>query len=235
MPTGFTRKKIKGEKTVGEKLKLARQRMGGSLELVERETKVSLKYLELIEAGKYEELPAEVYVIGFLRRWAEFLQLDQKELIAQYQDERKIILSVNSLTKKNKPESILKPNSDDKLLKTPSFVITPKLILSSLVIILVIGILSYIWYQVKSFASAPPLELNSSGIEQIVKVESIAISGQTDPGANLFINNQAVSVDQNGNFSQLVKLTSGVNNIEITAKNKANKETKKIIKLLAEY
>lgn len=234
MTTGFTRKKIKSNKTVGEKLKSIRLRMGYTLELVERETKVNLKYLMLIEDGDYTKLPAEVYVIGFLRRWADFLGIDKKELIKQFQDEKKIILSYKPAEKVTK-SNIIKPDSQSELLKTPGLIITPKLILSSLVIILVMGILSYIWYQVKGFAAAPPLELDNSDLAQIVKVESISVSGQTDPGASLFINSQAVLVDSSGSFSQVIKLSSGVNNIEITAKNKANKETKKIIKLLAEY
>ncbi|EKD56609.1 MAG: XRE family transcriptional regulator [uncultured bacterium] len=234
MTTGFTRKKINNEKTVGEKLRLARKRMNLNLESVERETKVSLKYLQLIENGSYNQLPADIYVVGFLRRWADFLQLDSKELIRLYREEKRIANSVNSKIISNK-SNILKPNSNNELLKIPGFVITPKLILSTMVIIAVMGILSYIWYQVKGFAAAPPLELANSGIEQVVKVETITITGQTDPGAELQINNQAVSVDQNGVFTQLIKLNNGVNNIEITAKNKANKETRKIIKLLAEY
>lgn len=234
MTAGFKTKKIRAEKLVGDKLNQVRKRLGYNLELVEKETKISLRYLEQIENSSYDKLPPKVYVIGFLRRYADFLKLDSDEVITKYQDECNLNAKLNPV-KRDKKIDVIKPAIDEKILQSPSVVITPKVILTSLVIILVMSILSYIWYQVKGFAAAPPLELNGPTLEQVVNVESVLITGQTDPGANLFINSQVVSVDQDGSFNQLVKLENGLNSIEIIAKNKANKETRKVIKMLAEY
>lgn len=236
MTVDFKYKKIKSDRTISEKLKYTRKRYGFGLDYIEKETKISLKYLQFIENGQWEKLPADVYVIGFLKRYSDFLHLNSPEIIQKFNQEKKLISLVNPAKKKMNPDdNILKPKSSDNLDQSSSFVITPKVILSLGVIIFVIGILSYIWYQVKGFAAAPPLELNQVSEQQIVKVESITIAGQTDPGANLFINNQPVAIDQNGSFTQIIKLSNGINNIEITAKNKAQKETRKIIKVLAEY
>lgn len=232
----FSHKKIRSEKTVGEKLEQARKRMGYNLEFVEKETKVSLRYLQALEHDCYEKLPPDVYVIGFLRRYGEFLNLDTQELISHYQEEKQLACSLRPLKKSISASNIIKLNPEERLLKTPGFVITPRVILSSLIIVLVISILSYIWYQVKGFAAAPPLDLNNlDSSEQIVQVESVVITGQTDPGASLFISGQLVAVGPDGHFTQIVQLASGINEIEIIARNKADKETKKIIRLLAEY
>lgn len=236
MTVDFKYKKIKSDKTLSEKLKYTRKKFGYGLDYIEKETKINLKYLQFIEDGQWEKLPADVYIIGFLKRYSDFLYLNSQEIIQKFNQEKKLISMLNPTKKRlGCNDSILKPKSTENLNQYPSFVITPKVILSLGVIIFVVGMLSYIWYQVKGFAAAPPLELNQVTEQQIVKVESIAIAGQTDPGANLFINNQSVAVDQNGSFSQIIKLSNGINNIEITAKNKAQKETKKIIKILAEY
>ena len=44
-------------------------------------------YLEAIENSEYDEFPADAYVIGFLRSYAEFLGLDGKEAINLYRAE----------------------------------------------------------------------------------------------------------------------------------------------------
>lgn len=95
-------------------------------------------------------------------------------------------------------------------------------------------ILGYIWFQVTSFAAAPPLDIVTPAEEIRVNVELVEVAGVTDPTATLEINNQPVVVDTEGHFRQQVKLSDGVNAIEISAKNKADKETIKVIQLLAD-
>jgi hypothetical protein len=95
-------------------------------------------------------------------------------------------------------------------------------------------ILGYIWFQVSSFAAAPPLEIVTPGAEVRVTVEQVEVAGLTDPMAQLMINDQPVTVDTEGRFRQPVALVAGVNTIEISVKNKAEKETVKTIQLLAD-
>lgn len=234
MTSGFTHKKVRVQQTLSEKLIHARKKLGYNLDYIEKETKISMKYLLEIERGNFDSLPANVYVIGFLERLSQILNLNYQEIISQFKKESQLDSTIKKGQKKDS-SNVLKPNLQEKWIQQSKFVVTPKLILSSLVILLVVGILSYIWFQVKGFASAPPLKLDTNETQQVVKVESIILSGQTDPSADLKINNEQVAVDENGGFIQKIKLDEGVNNIEISAKNKANKETKKIIKILAEY
>lgn len=232
----FKHKKIKSEKSLGEKLTALRQRQGSSLDVAEESTRVNMKYLLALEANDYKKLPAEVYVIGFLRRYADWLGTDSHKIIENYRQEQKLYFRLNQhQDKSRKPGNILKPNPGKKWLKSPSFVITPKLLISSLVIVFVLGIIGYIFYQVKSFAAAPPLEIAGSLTNMKVKVSEITVEGQTDSSASLSINNQPVAVDPKGHFTQEIKLISGINEIEVVAKNKAGKTTRQVIKILAEY
>lgn len=231
----FRRKKVKNERTVGESLKSFRTERSYSIELVEEKTKISAKHLLALESDNYDILPAKVYVIGFLRRYADCLEINSDNLVKKFEEEYELHCKLYPIKKISKKDNLIKPNPGDKWLNNSSFVLTPKLLITGLIIFIVIGILSYIWYQVKSFASAPPLEIAGSTDEMVVKFQSITVEGQTDSGAILSINNQLVSVDPNGHFRQEIKLLNGVNDIEIAAKNKANKITKKILKVLAEY
>jgi len=69
---------------LGELLKEARQQKGLSLEQVEEATRIRRKYLQALEEENYGVLPAEVYVKGFLRNYAQYLGLDVEEVMALY-------------------------------------------------------------------------------------------------------------------------------------------------------
>lgn len=55
-----------------------------SLEKVSQNIKIRLPYLQAIEKGEWTELPGEVYVRGFIRRYAQSLGIDGDKLIAPY-------------------------------------------------------------------------------------------------------------------------------------------------------
>ncbi|MGI6128717.1 MAG: helix-turn-helix domain-containing protein [bacterium] len=69
---------------IGVLLKETREDKGLSLELVQEETKIRRYYLEALEQGKKELLPGDVYLKGFLKNYACFLDLPGEELVRQY-------------------------------------------------------------------------------------------------------------------------------------------------------
>lgn len=236
MDFNFYRKKIKDELTLGDYLRRARKRKKFNLEQAEKETKVSMKYLMALENGNFKDMLADIYVIGFIKRYASFLDLDADKLIKKYRSELKIYkhYGIFKIQQKTKKENVIKLEPGKKWLKTPNFIITPKLIISTFVILMFVGVLSYIWYQVKSFAASPPLDIYSPQTEQIVYDEEVSASGKTDINSELTINNEFVAVDADGKFTQIIKLEHGVNTIEIVSKNKNGKTSKRVLKILAE-
>ena len=68
----------------GRMLKQIRERMGVDLKTVSMETKISLRMLEWIEGENTEQLPALVYLKGFLKGYAQCLGLDPKRVIEDY-------------------------------------------------------------------------------------------------------------------------------------------------------
>lgn len=73
--------------SVGEKLKEARLKQGITLEMVEDETKIRKFYLESLEKGRYDALPPEVYAVGFMKRYAKFLGLSEREMVEEFKQE----------------------------------------------------------------------------------------------------------------------------------------------------
>ena len=68
---------------VGQWLRERRETRGLDLARVERDTKISRRYLEAIELDQLELLPAPVYARGFVRGYARYLGLDEDEALAR--------------------------------------------------------------------------------------------------------------------------------------------------------
>jgi transcriptional regulator with XRE-family HTH domain len=66
---------------VGEQLRQARLKQGIDLKEAENTTKIRLRYLEAMENEEFSVLPGRVYVIGFLRTYAKFLNIESEKLI----------------------------------------------------------------------------------------------------------------------------------------------------------
>jgi len=68
----------------GKTLKQIREKIGVDLQVVSMETKISIKVLERIEEEAFENLPALVYLKGFLKGYAQSLGLDPQKVIEEY-------------------------------------------------------------------------------------------------------------------------------------------------------
>src|SRR5690606_30823040 len=55
-----------------------------SLEEISRVTRIPQRSLERLEAGRFEELPADVFVRGFLRSYADCVGLDAEDAVRRY-------------------------------------------------------------------------------------------------------------------------------------------------------
>jgi len=66
---------IAGEIT-GAVIKSLREKKGISLEEIAETTRININYLSAIEKGKFEYLPAEVYVRSYLRQMVKIIRCD---------------------------------------------------------------------------------------------------------------------------------------------------------------
>lgn len=219
--TDFVRRKINPKK-LGEILKNARNKKELTLEQVEEETKVRAKYLKALEDERFDILPGNIYALGFLSKYADFLELDKNELIKLFKMERG----------ESRHSGQLMPV---RRIQEMKFSITPRLVTILTIVLVILGILGYIIYSVSVFTLPPNLIISSPSSEQILKKSQVEIIGKTDEGATLMINNQAVLLDANGNFHQQVKLNPGLNTFVVTVTNRLKKETTKEVKILAQF
>jgi len=82
---------------VGALLRTSREKVGVDIADVARALRISLKYLQALEDGRYADLPGATYAIGFVRSYAEYLHLDGEEIARRYKDEAAGVGGKNTL------------------------------------------------------------------------------------------------------------------------------------------
>ena len=201
---------IKQSLKVGEILAKERQRQKIKLADVEQATKIRRKYLIKIEASNYTDLENSAFVRGFIRQYAKFLHLDSNSLTRQYIKER--------------GEKLL-PSAQKPKLKVTKPIITPKLLIISIIGIATIVVGGYLFWQLIGLISPPKLIVTKPNSDQVISNSIFDISGHVDPGIQLYLDNSSLLVDMNGNFQDKLVLQPGLNRLEFKAKNKLGKTT----------
>ncbi len=222
--TGFTRKKVESL-TLGEKLKKLRSDFRMSLLEVSRATRIQVKYLEFLESGAYDKLPADVYVRGFLRSYARYLNIDEQAFIKLYERERNI---QENLGRETSPHI-------SRMLAPASFVISSRSLIMGAIVLLLGGAFLYIYQEFKSFAATPRLVITEPHSGATIEANEIIVLGKTDKDARVTINNQPVLVGNEGEFSDKLLLQPGLNTVTVVAVNRFNKEKTETLSLEARY
>lgn len=197
--------------SLGQLLHQHRLRKKLSLEEVARRTKIKEQFLAAIERGEYSRLPSPAYAKGFVINYATFLGLPKAEVTALFRrefDEKRAY--------KVLPDSLAKHDFHTRGIK-----IQDSLLIIGIIVLLFIG---FLLFQYRAAFIAPPLRINSPG-ENVVVSQEVIVSGKTDKEAAVIVNNEAVSVNSNGEFTKRISLFPGKTTITISAKNRFGKET----------
>jgi len=197
----------------GQRLQEERISRGLTLEDVSLATKIKAAFLSAVEKGEYKKLPSGTYVLGFVRNYARFLGLPERELLALFKreyDEEKFI--------KVLPEGLAR--RDDFPLKRIKIAQTFKAL-----ILIFIVLSAYIIFQYRSAIFNPPLNVSTPKEGEIIKTSQITVVGKTDPNSTVFINSETASLDKNGNFKKTIGVFIGKSKITIKAVNNFNKIT----------
>lgn len=196
-------------RTVGEILKEARLKRGVSLDEVEKATKIRKKFLESLESGDWD-FSTPIVAKGLLKNYATFLALDEKRILAFFRreyDEKKAVIT-------NKPPKTSAPSK---------FHITPAFVTSFVIGLIVLGILSYLYFQYQSFTSPPELEIQEPKENVKVTSSDVNVVGRTWNDATVKVNGEQIDLDPGGVFSVSVGLKEGINKLTITSANRFGK------------
>jgi len=220
----FSIKQLQQYQTVAELLATARQGKDVDLDRAEKQLRISKKYLVALEQGQYHKLPGDLYVRNFVRAYAAYLGADQEAAVALAERELDI-------TKK-----IAEPEQSSTVNRYAGqrTVVTPRTLRQGLIGLLVLACLSYFGWQLNAIFSPPQLLVTEPAGDIVTADGTIIIRGQTEAEAQVFINQQSILADPNGNFVQQIDLQTGLNTITVTASKKRGRPAKVVRQVIVE-
>ncbi len=110
------------QETIGQKLKKERKARFLTIEKVAEETRIRKIFLQALEADDYSVMPSAAQGRGFLRNYAEYLQLDIDTIIADLQKNPLAIENVNGpLPQVNLQETEIPPLHEEDEKPAPRF------------------------------------------------------------------------------------------------------------------
>lgn len=204
--------------TAGEKLKAARLRNNLSLDDVSKLTKIKSVFLEYIEKGEYVKLPSISYAHGFVKNYALFLGLNDKEIMAVFRREVNPENAVKVLPKGFETEQSF--NGKIRIRTT-----------TLLMVCLIFLFFGFLIFQYRSAFLNPRLVIISPKDKSVINSSTLTIEGTTDPNVMVYVDKNEVSVDSRGNFSKTINVFPGPTTIIIRSINKFQRETQKKINL----
>ena len=158
------------ELSVGEILRRGRKHYGQSLEQVSSALRIRAKQLEALEKGEWHRLPGQVYTIGFVRAYAEYLGLDGEKMV------RLLKMQSDGFTRLRPKLSFPAPPSENRAPGWKSLV---------LAFIFAIGAI-YLWET--TLSKDPVSELDTVAKEEI-KREPVSLSESVEDQDGLSIEN----------------------------------------------
>jgi len=205
-------------KSIGQTLKAARLKKNVTIEDVYRSIKVHPNYVRAMENDDYSLFDGKVHAKGFLKIYTEFLDLDPAELLA--------------LWRRDYESSFDKPNREKfskiRALEPERFVITPSVLIISVVVSALLVFFIYLFIQYRQYTDSPVLEIYYPEDNLVVTDDVLDLTGKIELDSEVFINNQKVLTNPDGSFVTSLKLREGINTISIKSVNKLNKETQAI-------
>ncbi|EKD49623.1 MAG: XRE family transcriptional regulator [uncultured bacterium] len=223
MVAGFKKKRINSFERVGEILRSKREELGFSLSEIARSVKIREENLHLLEDGYYDKLPADVYARGFIKSYADFLDIDYRKLLTVFKKERGIQENID------KDRGLIKREPERKV-SMP--IITPRLIKVVIIVLIVTAAFFYLWYQMNNFSKNPELTIFEPSNDVTLDTDIVVFKGVAEKDGELMINGQGVFINSDGSFEEKVNLQEGLNTIGIVIRDRLGRETELTRKIL---
>ncbi|MCR4280381.1 MAG: helix-turn-helix domain-containing protein [Candidatus Komeilibacteria bacterium] len=215
----FISKKIVSHQTVPEALRQARQVMNKTCRTIAQELQIQPHYLEALEDGAYESIPGEVYARQWLKSYGQYLDLDIRWLIKEYQRERGLQMQFTGFERNTLNSS-----------RWFSW-LTPRFFKISGIATVIIGLAVYLGMGVSNILQPPTLVIYEPTNNVITENRVIQISGKTDPEIELTINNEHILANPDGEFSKEITLAPGLNLLTVVATKKHGSRSEQLISI----
>lgn len=204
-------------KSVGQLLNSARRKQKISIAQVVRDTRIRKDYVIALESDDYNQLPSAVYIRGFIKNYAEYLDLPPDTLLAVFRRDFAVSEKGEIIHR-----SIIENESQSNWWRW-----TPKLTIATATGFLIAIFIAILVYQYTGILK-PRLNIITPENNALVMSRVIRVSGTTDPSVVLTVNQQLIIVQSNGQFEASIELPPNSNQLIFEATNSRNHTTQEI-------
>lgn len=208
------RKLDRGAQRLGEKLRALRRGQAVSLDMMEKITCVQRVYLEALESGRYEELPAPLYTRNFIRAYARALNADEHYFLELYNEECGACDLVDPMRL---------PRQKVRMMR---FFLLNKVVKYSLLAVVVFAVFGYLGWQINSIIQPPEIVLFSPADEVMTSSAIVTVEGIVEDDSTVYVNGSQVILNTNNTFSTQIDLEKGLNIINVEAERRYSKRAK---------
>ncbi|MGI5826880.1 MAG: helix-turn-helix domain-containing protein [Patescibacteria group bacterium] len=207
----FTRKSLNNKSSLGTRLRETRELKQVDVALAAKKLGIRLEYLLALEEDRFDRLPAGLYGRNYVKKYGRWLGFPSSEI-------NKWLIE----QEKNAGPGV-DPFSQ-KIVAKKEFANFPKLIRNLVLILILLAFLGYLAFYLTRIVSAPELVIFEPANNLKTTSTVWEISGHSEPEAEIRINGEEVLSMKNGDFSLVVNLKKGLNNITVSAKKKHSSE-----------
>ncbi len=207
----FTKRPLAGQETLGDRLRQLREERRATLEEASKAVIVPAKYLDALERSAYTELPGLVYARNFVRQYATWLSLPVETAMEKFEQEFQVVHG----RRVESPRLVARAKTE-----FPWYLRHGRFLIASGIILIV---LTYLVIQAVRLLRPPFMEVLQPSTDISISENSIVVSGRTQPGVEVRINNQQTDVAADGTFVETVDLQTGLNTLKITGQRKISK------------
>jgi cytoskeletal protein RodZ len=197
--------------TIGSLLKNLRLKANLSITDISEKTNIAAHLLKSLEEDDFTHLPSSTYTKGFIKSYAEVVDLSPQKALAIFRRDFCITESGKIM-----PKGLAKPL--DKPTVVGSKVLSILALACSLLIFFI-----YLFSQIKSYESAPTIDVLRPKPHTVVKGPIISVKGFVSADSSVYVNNSIVEVFPTGEFQASTQLPDGDHLITIKAVNAKNK------------
>jgi len=187
----------------GALLKAKRIEKNIDFETISRETTITRQYLEALEAEDTAAFPGEPYLVGFLKNYAEYLELDSNKILNLY---RARIIQESPV-----PENLI-------VHQRPRYLL-PLIIIGSVLVAALLGAGIFFAMKLKKDTVDPEAELKKESDKKSYELSEKPFSGRLFKGDQLIFNAKGgkiilTTANTNGNLS--LETPIGVQIVELS-------------------
>lgn len=209
--TPFQKRNVGRARQTGDIIRTLREEQRWSRKELAEFSGVDERHIISLEEKKLHLLPSRTYAVNFVRAIANTFNVNAEKLIADFEKE------YNRYPFK---QHILPPSA----MRTEGGALHPRTLRAAIIIGIVLLGIVYLFIEISGIISPPELQIFSPQDNIEISEPYVLITGTTQKGASVTVNNEPIDVDESGNFSAEIDLTPGVNVLKITTTHKFGRQ-----------